>query len=558
MLEGATLDEKLEILAAIGQREDPFIGAYIDDFLGRHSAQPAQSEHLLRILLDTAFPRGAAPERLAARVEPNQAALLAAAARLATFADPQLCAAIVRVIPLLPGGRADLLGLVDRIVDRMGRSDGLLDPRENGLLLDALETMRAIGSPDFLEPVAVRRPSLAGARGGREGTGGGACARRRPVGRVRTMRGRLLLVATRALGGYCDAVADALHARHPDARDLRGALSVATFADGEMEVELGTSVRGRDVFLFAGSARNALGLPSSECKLETYHAVDALRRAQAGRISLFEPYCGPGRSDRPTRRNSVGLWMHLKTLVELGVDHYLTFQLHSEKSRTFIDPVRCAVDDLPAHALLKAHLCDTAIGTVERLQTEVQRRWVFCSVDAGGEGLAKRFAASFGTRIVIAHKQRDYSRARHGRVDHPAGERAHRGHRGLDRRRHDQHGRLDVPARARARRPRARRDQHRHRAPRVLAALARSAGRAVRPRTRAHDPRHRHGPGARTRSARRLPCLRVVPSVALRRRSRPPSERRAAALVAARTVRRPAPTSRAVPSRPPPRSQRTR
>jgi ribose-phosphate pyrophosphokinase len=222
------------------------------------------------------------------------------------------------------------------------------------------------------------------------------------------MRGRLLLVATRSLAGYCDAVAAALRTLEPDGENLRGSLSVAAFADGEMEVELGTSVRGRDVFLFAGSARNALGLAVPECKLETYHAVDALRRAQAGRISLFEPYCGPGRSDRPTRRNSVGLWMHFKTLVELGVDHYLTFQLHSEKSRTFIDPVRCAVDDLPAHELLKAYLCDTAIGTVDRLNSDVQRRWVFCSVDAGGEGLAKHFAASFGTRIVIAHKQRDY------------------------------------------------------------------------------------------------------------------------------------------------------
>jgi len=223
------------------------------------------------------------------------------------------------------------------------------------------------------------------------------------------MRGRLLLVATRALSAYCDEVAAALRPLLPGREDVRGSLSVASFADGEIEVELGTSVRGRDVFLFAGSARNQAGVPPAECKLETYHAVDALRRAQAGRISLFEPYCGPGRSDRPTRRNSVGLWMHLKTLVELGVDHYLTFQLHSETSRTFLDPVRCAVDDLPAHALLKAHLCDAAIGTTERLDDEVRRRWVFCSVDAGGESLAKRFASSFGTRMVVAHKQRDYS-----------------------------------------------------------------------------------------------------------------------------------------------------
>ncbi len=37
--------------------------------------------------------------------------------------------------------------------------------------------------------------------------------------------------------------------------------------------------------------------------------------------------------------------------------------------------------------------------------------WLFCSVDAGGEALSKRFAASFGTGIVISHKQRNYSSA---------------------------------------------------------------------------------------------------------------------------------------------------
>ena len=151
--EGATLDEKLEMLTAVGERDDPDLGAYLDALLLRHTSKPAESEHLMRILLDTAFPRDVPLERLATRVEPNQPALLAAAARLATFSDPQLCAAIVRIIPILPGGQADLLGLVDRLVDRMEEHDGLMDPRQSGLLLDALEAMRAIGSADFLEPV---------------------------------------------------------------------------------------------------------------------------------------------------------------------------------------------------------------------------------------------------------------------------------------------------------------------------------------------------------------------------------------------------------------------
>jgi ribose-phosphate pyrophosphokinase len=228
------------------------------------------------------------------------------------------------------------------------------------------------------------------------------------------MRGPMKIFSTRALTDYHREVSQALHSRElfqdrPGAEDFDGELSISRFADGEMEAELGTSVRGCDVFLFAGGARCAGGATVEENKLETYHAVDALRRAQAQRITVFEPYCSPGRSDRLTRRNSVGLWVHFKILISLGTDHYITFQLHSEKSKTFIDPSYCAVDDIPAHALLQSWLCDSIIGTRERLSDEVRRNWLFCSVDAGGEALAKKFAASFGARIVISHKQRDYS-----------------------------------------------------------------------------------------------------------------------------------------------------
>jgi ribose-phosphate pyrophosphokinase len=230
------------------------------------------------------------------------------------------------------------------------------------------------------------------------------------------MRGRLKIFSTRAMSDYHREVSRALHAHDlfqdgPGAADIDGELSLSKFADGEMEAEIGTSVRGCDVFLFAGGARCTGGATVEENKLETYHAVDALRRAQAQRITVFEPYCSPGRSDRLTRRNSVGLWLHFKILISLGIDHYITFQLHSEKSKTFIDPVLCAVDDIPAQGLLKSYLCDNIIKTRECLHNEVRDRWLICSVDAGGEDLAKRFAASFGTKIVISHKQRDYSTA---------------------------------------------------------------------------------------------------------------------------------------------------
>jgi ribose-phosphate pyrophosphokinase len=151
------------------------------------------------------------------------------------------------------------------------------------------------------------------------------------------------------------------------------------------------------VFLFASAARNEAGIGVEEAKIELYHAVDALKRSQAERVIVFEPFVSSSRSDRTTRRNSVGLWVHFKTLVSLGVCHIITFQLHSDKSKTMLDPTVCPIDDVPGLRLLKKRLCDVYIRDVETLENEVRQHWAFCSVDAGGEKLARRFANSFGT-----------------------------------------------------------------------------------------------------------------------------------------------------------------
>ena len=71
------------------------------------------------------------------------------------------------------------------------------------------------------------------------------------------MRGRLKLFSTRSLAGYRREVGKALRT-YPrfhagaDYSDFEGELTVSKFADGEMEAEIGTSVRGCDVFLIAG------------------------------------------------------------------------------------------------------------------------------------------------------------------------------------------------------------------------------------------------------------------------------------------------------------------
>lgn len=187
-------------------------------------------------------------------------------------------------------------------------------------------------------------------------------------------------------------------------------LKTDCFADGELEVSVSSSIRGKDVILFTSSARNEAGISVEEAKIELYHAVDALIRCQAGKIIIFEPFISCSRSDRTSRRSSVGLWVHLKTLSSLGARHIVTFQLHSDKSKTMLDPTVCAIDDIPALTLLKKYLCDKYIKTTENLEQNVRNNWAFCSVDAGGEKLARDFANSFGAPLVVAHKQRDYSK----------------------------------------------------------------------------------------------------------------------------------------------------
>ena len=226
----------------------------------------------------------------------------------------------------------------------------------------------------------------------------------------------LVICATRSMRNYAAKVTSIL-AQFPcfaeRAQSINGAELLGTdcFADGEIEVTIKSSIRGKDVILFTSSAGNEAGIGVDQAKIELYHAMDALKRAQAEHVIVFEPFVSCSRSDRTVRRSSVGLWVHLKILSSLGARHIITFQLHSDKSKTMLDPAICAIDDIPALKLLKRRLCDVYIKSIEKLEQEVRTQWAFCSVDAGGEKLARVFANSFGSPLVIAHKQRDYSRA---------------------------------------------------------------------------------------------------------------------------------------------------
>jgi ribose-phosphate pyrophosphokinase len=235
-------------------------------------------------------------------------------------------------------------------------------------------------------------------------------------GIVKSMKmNNFVICATRSMKNYAARVVEQL-AKFPGFADVAEGfngvdlLTADRFADGELEVVVNSSIRGKDVVVFTSSARNEAEISVEEAKIELYHTVDALMRAQASKVTVFEPFVSCSRSDRTARRSSVGLWVHVKTLASLGARHIITYQLHSDKSKSMIDPAICAMDDMPALTLLEIYLCDTYIKSLEWLENEVRSKWAFCSVDAGGEKIGLVFANAFAAPLVIAHKQRDYSR----------------------------------------------------------------------------------------------------------------------------------------------------
>jgi ribose-phosphate pyrophosphokinase len=226
------------------------------------------------------------------------------------------------------------------------------------------------------------------------------------------MSGDILLLATRNYKSMASRVAYHLktfpeYYTSGNGNNIHGTLNTTKFADGEMEVELLSSLRGKDVFLIGGSGQNPSNISVEESKQELYHSIDAIKRSAPRRITLIEPYCSSSRSDRTTRRNSVGFWIHYKMMVSLGLNHLITFQLHSDKSKTVVDPTVCAIDDVPVSTLIMEYLTESFIGSEDKLK-EVQNNWVFCSVDAGGENLSRKYSQAFGIPLIIAHKQRDY------------------------------------------------------------------------------------------------------------------------------------------------------
>ncbi|MEW6593295.1 MAG: ribose-phosphate pyrophosphokinase [Thermodesulfobacteriota bacterium] len=168
----------------------------------------------------------------------------------------------------------------------------------------------------------------------------------------------------------------------------RSRAEVRRFSDGEIFVELGENVRGRDIYLIQPTCP-----PVNDHLMELVIMVDAMRRASARRITAVLPYYGYARQDRKVApRVPITAKVVAEMLMVVGVRRVLTMDLHAGQIQGFFN---IPVDNLYAAPVLLDYIGKT-----------FQNHVVMVSPDAGGVERTRAFAKRLNADLAIVDKRR--------------------------------------------------------------------------------------------------------------------------------------------------------
>ena len=105
------------------------------------------------------------------------------------------------------------------------------------------------------------------------------------------------------------------------------------FNNGEIQVMINESVRGKDCFIIQPT-----GAPVNDNLMEMLIMVDALKRASARHITVVVPYYGYARQDRKTRgREPISAKLVADLMSTAGVTRVVTMDLHAGQIQGFFD-----------------------------------------------------------------------------------------------------------------------------------------------------------------------------------------------------------------------------
>ena len=168
-----------------------------------------------------------------------------------------------------------------------------------------------------------------------------------------------------------------------------GRALVSAFSDGEIRVEIGENVRGRDVFLIQSTCP-----PANHNLMELLIMIDAVKRASARRITAVIPYFGYARQDRKVApRVPITAKLVADLLSTAGADRILTMDLHAGQLQGFFD---IPVDNLYASPLM-----------IPYISKNFNHDLSIVSPDAGGVPRARAYAKRLGASLGLIDKRRD-------------------------------------------------------------------------------------------------------------------------------------------------------
>ena len=169
-----------------------------------------------------------------------------------------------------------------------------------------------------------------------------------------------------------------------------GASTVTTFADGEVSVSIGETVRGSDVFLVQSTCK-----PVNNNLMELLVMIDACKRASAGRITAVIPYFGYARQDRKAHsRDPISAKLVANMITSAGANRVLTMDLHAAQIQGFFD---IPVDNLLGNPVFVQYY---------RNMFDNPDDIVVVSPDVGSVSRARAFASKLHMNLAIVDKRR--------------------------------------------------------------------------------------------------------------------------------------------------------
>ncbi len=169
---------------------------------------------------------------------------------------------------------------------------------------------------------------------------------------------------------------------------LSGA-TIKRFSDGEINVQIGESVRGKDVFIIQPTCA-----PANANLMELLIMTDALKRSSARSITAVVPYYGYARQDRKAApRVPISAKLVADMMETAGITRVVTVDLHASQIQGFFD---IPVDNLYG-----------AILFLDYIRAKNLPNPVIASPDIGGVARARYFAGRLGLDMVIVDKRRE-------------------------------------------------------------------------------------------------------------------------------------------------------